>query len=48
MNYRPLSGKISVIVYIINTSRLILEGPIKSVKSKEITLRKLSITDFVF
>ena len=47
INYGPLAGKTAVIVDIINTSRVLVEGPVTGVRRQEISLRRLSMTDFV-
>jgi len=46
INYGPLSGKIAVIVEIITTSRVLIDGPTTGVKRQEISLRRVSLTDF--
>ncbi len=46
INYGPLSGKIAVIVEIITTSRVLVDGPTTGVKRQEISLRRVSLTDF--
>jgi large subunit ribosomal protein L14e len=45
INYGPLSGKLAVIVEIINTSRVLIDGPTTNVKRQEISLRRISLTD---
>ena len=46
INYGPLSGKLAVIVEIITTSRVLVEGPTTGVTRQEISLRRVSLTDF--
>lgn len=46
INYGPLSGKLAVIVEIITTSRVLVDGPTTGVKRQEISLRRVSLTDF--
>jgi large subunit ribosomal protein L14e len=46
INYGPLSGKVAVIVEIITTSRVLVDGPTTGVKRQEISLRRVSLTDF--
>jgi len=46
VNYGPLSGKLAVIVEIITTSRVLIDGPTTGVKRQEISLRRVSLTDF--
>ena len=47
INYGPFAGKIAVIVEIINTSSVLIEGPLTGVRRMEMSLRRLSMTDFV-
>merc|ERR1712004_652822 len=47
INYGPMVGRIAVIVEIINTSRVLIEGPTSGVRRQEMSLRRLSMTDFV-
>ena len=47
INYGPLTGKVAVIVEIINTSRVLIDGPTTGVRRQEMSLRRLSMTDFV-
>jgi len=46
INYGTLSGKLAVIVEIITTSRVLVDGPTTAVKRQEISLRRVSLTDF--
>ena len=46
INYGPLSGKLSVIVDILNTTRILIHGPKEGVRKQEISLKRLSLTDF--
>ena len=47
INYGPLAGRVAVIVDIINTSRVLIDGPTSGVRRQEISLRRVSLTDFV-
>lgn len=47
INYGPNTGRVAVIVEIINTSRVLIDGPTSGVKRQEISLRRVSLTDFV-
>merc|ERR1712151_77023 len=47
INYGPLAGRLAVIVEIINTSRVLIEGPCCGVRRQEMSLRRVSLTDFV-
>ena len=47
INYGPMVGRIAVIVEIINTQRVLVEGPTSGVRRQEMSLRRLSLTDFV-
>ena len=47
INYGPLAGRVAVIVELINTSRVLVEGPLTGVRRQEMSLRRLSMTDFV-
>jgi large subunit ribosomal protein L14e len=47
INYGPLTGRTAVIVDIINTARVLIEGPSTGVRRQEMSLRRLSMTDFV-
>ena len=46
INYGPLSGKLAVIVDILNTTRVLIHGPKEGVRRQEISLKRLSLTDF--
>ncbi len=46
VNYGPLSGRLAVIVEIITTSRVLVDGPTTGVKRQELSLRRVSLTDF--
>lgn len=45
INFGPLSGKLAVIVEIISTNRVLIDGPTTGVKRQEISLRRVSLTD---
>lgn len=45
INFGSLSGKLAVIVEIISTNRVLIEGPTTGVKRHEISLRRVSLTD---
>jgi large subunit ribosomal protein L14e len=45
VSYGPLSGKLVVIVDIINTARVLIDGPTSNVRRQEISLKRLSLTD---
>ena len=46
INYGPLAGKIAVIVDILNTTRVLIHGPKEGVRRQEISLKRLSLTDY--
>ena len=46
INYGPLSGKLAIIVDILNTIRVLIHGPKEGVRRQEISLKRLSLTDF--
>ena len=46
INYGPLAGKLAVIVDILNTTRILIHGPKEGVRKQEISLKRLSLTDF--
>ena len=45
VNFGPLNGRLAVIVDIISTNRVLIEGPSTGVKRQEISLRRVSLTD---
>lgn len=45
INYGSQSGKLAVIVEIVNTNRILIDGPTTGVKRQEIALRRVSLTD---
>jgi large subunit ribosomal protein L14e len=45
VSYGPLSGKLVIIVDIINTARVLIDGPNSGVRRQEISLKRLSLTD---
>jgi len=46
INYGPLAGRLAVIVEIINTTKVLIDGPTTNVRRQEISVRRLSLTDF--
>ena len=46
INYGPLTGKLAVIVDILNTSKVLVHGPKEGVRRQEISLRRITLTDF--
>ena len=46
VNYGPLAGKLAVIVDILNTTRVLIHGPKEGVRRQEISLKRLTLTDF--
>lgn len=46
INYGPLAGKLAVVVEIINTSKVLVSGPTTGVRRQEISLNRLSLTEF--
>ena len=46
INYGPLAGKIAVIVDILNTSKVLVHGPKEGVRRQEISLRRITLTEF--
>lgn len=47
INYGPNAGRVAVIVDLINTSRVLVEGPTTGVRRQELSLRRVSLTEFV-
>jgi large subunit ribosomal protein L14e len=45
INYGPYAGKLAVVVEIINTARIQIDGPTTGVKRQEISLKRISLTD---
>lgn len=45
INTGALSGKLAVIVEIINVNRVLIEGPTTGVRRQEISLRRVYLTD---
>lgn len=45
VNYGPLTGKLAVVVEIISTNRVLLEGPTTGVRRQEMSLRRVKLTD---
>jgi large subunit ribosomal protein L14e len=46
INYGPYAGKLAIVVEIINTARILIDGPTTGVKRQEISLKRISLTDF--
>ena len=46
VNYGPLVGKLAVIVDILNTTRVLIHGPKEGVRRQEISLKRLTLTNF--
>jgi large subunit ribosomal protein L14e len=46
INYGPLSGKLAVVVDILNTSKVLVHGPKEGVRRQEISLKRLTLTEF--
>ena len=46
INYGPSAGKLAVGVEILNTSRILVDGPTTGVKRQEISLKRISLTEF--
>jgi large subunit ribosomal protein L14e len=46
VNFGPLAGKLAVIVDIVNTSRILIHGPKTGVRRQEISIQRVSLTDF--
>ena len=46
INYGPYAGKIAVIVDILNTTRVLVHGPKEGVRRQEISLKRITLTDF--
>ena len=46
INYGPSAGKLDVVVEILNTSRILVDGPTTGVKRQEISLKRISLTEF--
>lgn len=47
INFGPLNGKLAVIVEIISTNRVLIDGPTTGVKRQEISLRRVTLTEVV-
>ena len=45
INYGPSAGKLAVVVEILNTSRILVDGPTTGVRRQEISLKRISLTD---
>ena len=46
MNYGPFAGKLVIIVDILNTTRVLIHGPKTNVRRQEMSIRRLTLTDF--
>ena len=46
INYGPLTGKLAVIVDILTTTKVIIQGLKGGVRRQEISLRRLTLTDY--
>ena len=46
INYGPLTGKLAVIVDILTTTKVIIQGLKGGVRRQELSLRRVSLTDF--
>lgn len=46
-NFGPLNGKLAVIVEIISTNRVLVDGPTTGVKRQEVSLRRVTLTDVI-
>ena len=46
VNYGPYKGKIVVIVDILNTTRVLVHGPKDGVRRQEMSIKRLTLTDF--
>lgn len=47
VNYGPQTGKLAVVVEIISTNRVLVDGPTLGVRRQELSLRRVTLTDFV-
>lgn len=47
LNFGSSTGKLAVIVEIISTNRVLIDGPTTGVKRQEISLRRVTLTDIV-
>jgi large subunit ribosomal protein L14e len=45
INYGPYAGKLAIVVEILNTSRILVDGPTTGVRRQEISLKRISLTD---
>ena len=45
INYGPYAGKLAIVVEILNTSRILVDGPTTGVKRQEISLKRISLTE---
>ena len=46
INYGPLAGKLAVIVDILTTTKVIIQGLKGGVRRQELSLRRVTITDY--
>jgi large subunit ribosomal protein L14e len=47
INYGSLTGRLVVIVDILNTSRVLVDGPTSGVRRQEISIHRIQLTEFV-
>jgi large subunit ribosomal protein L14e len=47
INYGSLAGKLAVIVDILNTSRVLVDGPTSGVRRQEMSISRLQLTEYV-
>jgi large subunit ribosomal protein L14e len=46
INYGPLAGRLVIIVDILNTSKVLITGPTTGVRRQEISIKRISLTEF--
>jgi large subunit ribosomal protein L14e len=46
INYGPSAGKLAIVIDIANTSRVLVEGPTTGVRRQELSLNRISLTEF--
>jgi large subunit ribosomal protein L14e len=47
INYGSLAGRLAVIVDILNTTRVLIDGPTTGVRRQEISVNRIQLTEFV-
>jgi large subunit ribosomal protein L14e len=47
VNYGSLAGRLAVIVDILNTTRVLIDGPTSGVRRQEISVNRIQLTEFV-